>query len=531
MMANFKKYITFLIRRDRITSLIWLAAVAAFALLLAAIYPTLFPDEISMHGMLATLNTPSMIAMMGPVYGLEAITPAIILAQNCLIWFAIAVIVMNIFFVNRYTRADEELGRQEMLISLPIGRLTNSMSVICTSFILNIAVSVLIAVFTGVANIEGVNMVGALTYGLSIGMQGFLFAMLTLFVAQLFSTTRTTMGVAFAFMGIFYMLRAYGDMNENLISYISPMGLGLKVEAFYSNNFIPIAILFAEAIGVAVIALWINLRRDSGSGVFPARKGKAHASNFLQTPVGFAWRLLRGGFFAWAVGIFALGASYGSVVGELDNFVEGNDGIKQMLQGIGGSATLIDAYIALLGCMMALLISIPLINGINRLHTEEKCGRLEPIITFSISRKTIFGSFILVAVFEAVALTFFGAFGLYAAASPSRLVSLGLLMKASFVYLPALFVMFSFSVFLIGLLPKLKFLAWVLFGYSFLMFYFGRLFADKIPEIASKLSPFGNIPQLPIQEFSTMPLVVLCIVAIGFFVIGIIGFGKRDVKS
>jgi len=531
MTANLIKYVLFIIKRDRITSLIWLVALSAFALLLAGIYPGLFPDEISMQGMLATINTPAMIAMMGPVYGLDDITPAIMMSQNCLVWFAIAVIIMNIFFINRYTRTDEELGRLEMIISLPVGRLTDSISMIFLSFVLNIAIALLIVAFTLMVNIEGSSAIGALTYGLSIGIQGFVFAMLTLLMAQLFSTARASMGAAFALMGIAYMLRAYGDMNENLMSYISPMGLGLKVEAFYSNNFMPVLLLFAQAVVIAAIALWVNVRRDMGAGVFPARKGTAHASKFLQTPLGFAWRLSRGGFFAWIIGIFALGASYGAVVGELDNFVENNEGIKQILEGNGGASTLVDAYIAMLACMTALLVSIPLINCINRLRTEEKRGRLEAITATSVSRKSIFGSFILIAVLESIVLTFFGAFGLYAAASSTGLVAFGTLMSATFAYLPALFVMLALAVFLVGLFPKLTSLLWILFGYSFIMFYFGRLFADKIPEIVMKLSPFNTIPQLPVEEFSAIPPVVLCFIAIILIVTGITGFEKRDIKN
>jgi ABC-2 type transport system permease protein len=529
MTANFLKYTRFVIRRDRFNSSLWLGALAAFALLLAAMYPGMFPDMEAMQGMLATINTPPMIAMMGPVYGVESITPAIMLSQNCLIWIAIAVIIMNIFFVNRYTRVDEELGRLEMLISLPVGRLTDSFVMIFLSFVLNIAVALLIALFTLATGIEGGSTAGALAYGLSIGMQGFLFAMLTLLSAQLFSTARASMSVAFALMGVFYMLRAYGDMNDNIFSYISPMGLGLKVEAFYSNNFLPIVILFIEALVIAAIALWVNARRDTGMGVFPARKGKAHASRALKTPLGFAWRLLRGGFIAWAIGIFAIGASYGSVVGELDNFVEGNEAIRQMLEGTGGAATLVDAFVAMLSCITALLICIPLISSISRLQTEEKRGRLEPIMATSVSRKTIFGCFILIAALEAIALTFLGVLGLYAAASSTGLIAFGTLTKAAFAYLPALFVMIGLATFFVGLLPKLKSLVWLLFGYSFIMFYFGRLF--KVPEIAIKLTPFGNIPQLPIEQFSVLPLVVLCVIAIGLTVGGVLGFERRDIKS
>jgi ABC-2 type transport system permease protein len=203
--------------------------------------------------------------------------------------------------------------------------------------------------------------------------------------------------------------------------------------------------------------------------------------------------------------------------------------IQQMLQGHGGASTLADAFIAMLNGILALLISVPLINCITRLRNEEKRGRLESIIATSVSRKSIFWSFILVAVLESVVLTFFGALGLYAAASPSGLVEFGTLMKAAFVYLPALFVMISFAVFLIGMFPKLISLAWIMFGYSFLVFYFGRMFS--LPEIALRVTPFGNIPQLPVQAFSFLPLVILCVIAVGFCALGIIGFEKRDIKN
>ena len=524
------KYLKFILKRDLVTSIVWIVALAAFALLLAAVYPGLFPTEMAMQGIIATTNTPAMIALMGPVYGLDAVTPAILMAQECLIWFAIAAIVMNIFFVNRYTRTDEELGRLELLISLPVNRLTNSISVIYLSFLLNVVVAVMIAAFTLIVpNLEGITISGAFMYGLSIGMQGFVFAMITLLSAQLFSTARGSMGAAFAMMGIAYILRAYGDMNGSILSDISPMGLGLKVEAFYADNFLPIAILFAEALGFAAIALWFNFHRDIGLGVFPARKGKGHASRFLQTPFGFAWRLSRNNFFAWAIGIFAIGATYGSVIGELDQFVEGNDMMKQMLEGSSGAATLIDAFVGLINGLVALIIAVPLIGAINRLRSEEKRGRLEPILATSVSRRKLFLNFILIAVAEAFALAFLSAFGLYAAASSSGLIDFDTLIKASFVYLPALFVMIALAVFLFGVFPKLKSLIWALFGYSFILFYFGRLF--DVPEIAIKLSPFGNISQLPVQELSVIPMVVLCIISVGLCVMGVLFFEKRGVKN
>jgi len=80
---------------------------------------------------------------------------------------------------------------------------------------------------------------------------------------------------------------------------------------------------------------------------------------------------------------------------------------------------------------------------------------------------------------------------------------------------------------MVGAFPKLKSLVWILFGYSFIMFYFGRLF--DIPETALKLSPFGNTPQLPVQEFSAAPLVVMCCISVALIVGGVVFFRKRDI--
>ena len=102
-------------------------------------------------------------------------------------------------------------------------------------------------------------------------------------------------------------------------------------------------------------------------------------------------------------------------------------------------------------------------------------------------------------------------------------------MKAAFTFLPALFLMIGLATFFVGLLPKLKSLVWLLFGYSFLMFYFGRLF--KVPEFALKLSPFNNIPQLPVEKFTVLPLVVLCVISVILITAGILGFEKRDIKN
>ncbi|MDR2749528.1 MAG: hypothetical protein LBC41_02605 [Clostridiales bacterium] len=526
MFANFPGFLRFLVRRERVTSVIWLAAMSISAVVIASLFPGILPTEEAMQGMALTLNSPAMVAMMGPVYGLDALNPAIVMAEECLIWFGIASIIMNVFFINRHTRVDEELGRDEMLAALPTGRMTGATAAITGALALNLAISLLTFLLLSIFGIEGVTLSGSFVYAFSIGMTGFVFAAATLLFAQLFSTARGVTGAAFAFMGLSYIIRAYGDMSNSSVSLISPMGLGLKVEAFYSDRVWPIIILFIEGLVISAIALAICSVRDVGAGIIPAGKGKSHASRFLKSPLGLAWRLTRGGTIGWAIGMVAIGLSYGSVIGELETFVQGNDTIRMMLEGRGGASSLAEGYLAMLAAIMSLIAAIPLVLTVNRLHGEEKRGRMEQISALSIPRDRLLVAFTILAVIQAFAMPVLYVLGLYAAVGNTGILPFGMIMQASLAYIPALLLMVGLAVVLSGYAPKFISLIWAVFAFSFFTFYFGRL--TELPEWVSHISPFDNIPQIPVEEFSAVPLVILCVIAAATFVAGFAGYKKRD---
>lgn len=523
---GFGRYLRFIAQRERTMSLVWIISIAGSALLFAGMYPSLFPDKESMLIMATTMNTPAMVALMGPVYGLDKVNTAIIMAQECLIWFALAVDIMNIFFVNRHTRMDEELGRHEMLRALPIGPLTGAAAVLFGALALNICISLIIALGLLALNIGGTTAAGAFVYALSIGTQGFLSAALTLLAAQVFSTSRGTTGGAFTLLGLFYIMRMSGDMSENALSVISPMGLGLRVSAFYENHFTPILVLLLEAAVAGAAALAICANRDLGEGVLPERKGRAHASRFLRGEFGLAWRLSRGTMFGWGIGMLVMGATYGSVLGQIDAFANGNEMFQRILS-ITGSYDITNNYIALILMIGALLAAVPVMLLANKIHAEERHGRLEQIFSKSVRREKLFLSYLTLAFLESVVSLVLTALGLFAAAQSTGTVELGALMANTLTYLPALWVMLGLCILLVGALPRLTWLAWAVYTYSFIMMYFGRLF--DLPEWAHKLSPFGNIPQVPVQAFSAPPLAVLTALAIVLAAVGIACFRQRDI--
>lgn len=524
MFAKLFRYFAFICRRERTASLIWIVSLVGLSLGFAALFPRLVPDQASLDQMGAAMANPAMVAMMGKVYGLENLTQASIMAQECLIWFVTAAAIMNILLVNRHTRADEEGGRLEMIRALPVGRLTGSLAVVKFAFLLNLVISLFTGALLLPIGLGGVTAAGAFTYGFAIGAVGLLFAALTLLAAQLFSTAQAVSGFGFGALLVFYLLRASGDVSGSILSSISPLGLGLKVEAFYANRVLPLVVLVGESIALTGIALAVNLVRDHGSGLIPARKGRTQASLFLKSPLGYAWRLTRGLVLGWGTGIFLLGASYGSVIAQLDDFTANNE-LMQKILAQSGSNVLLDNYVALIFLLMSMVTSVPVILAVLKVRGEEKHGRLEQVFARSVSRVKLYGAFLGLAAAVAVVLQFLLAAGLWATAGGE--LALGALLKAAYAYLPAIWLMAGIAVFLVGALPRLASLTWAVFAYSFFILYMGR--ALDLPDWTGKITPFGIVPQLPVQEFAFIPLLALTALAALLTAWGLRRYRDRDI--
>ena len=93
------------------------------------------------------------------------------------------------------------------------------------------------------------------------------------------------------FLMLLYLLRAAGDLKAEALSLISPLGLILRTEVYAGNNWRPIWIVLGISLLAAGLALYLAKIRDLGSGLLPARPGRARAGKLLSTPLGLAFRL------------------------------------------------------------------------------------------------------------------------------------------------------------------------------------------------------------------------------------------------
>ena len=300
--------IKLILRQERLKIFIWLFSLVAVTLAAAAAYPSFYTDEQSRLAYALTMKNPAMIAMLGPGYAVEEYTAlGPILSTDMLIFTVIAVAVMNILFVVRSTRADEEDGRLELVRSLPVGRLSYLSVSIITAVITNLLLALLIGFGLYALNIEGIDLAGSLLYGFNLGAVGLLFAVLTALFAQLAETSRGAMMLSFAALAAAYLIRAVGDVSNETLSFISPLGWAVRTDVFVGNQWWPVLLSSAAAVVLIAVSFYLNSVRDLDAGFIPAGKGREHASPFLQTLFGFTLRLQSVNIAAWG-SVFCLSA-------------------------------------------------------------------------------------------------------------------------------------------------------------------------------------------------------------------------------
>ncbi|QQK75335.1 ABC transporter permease [Salicibibacter cibarius] len=519
----------FMLRRDRLRMPLWLIGITFFTLIVPVAFTDLYPSQEERDGMAETMANPAMTAMVGPA-DLDNYTIGVMTAHQMLLLTAVVVGLMSILLVTRHTRADEEEGRLEMIRSLPVGRLSNlnaTLLALCATY-------VILALITGFGlyalGIENMGLEGSLLYGTTLGVTGIFFAGVTALFAQLSESSRGTIGVSIAVLLVAYLVRAVGDVGNETLSWFSPLNWVTRTEVYANNQWEPLALMLGVAIVLGMLANYLNAIRDLEAGFFSARPGKKNASAFLQSPLGLAVKLQRTGMIAWAVGLFVMGVAYGSVLGDLEAFFEGNEMMEQMLVA-GEGYTLTEQFIPTLMVVMALLATVPPVMAMLKLYGEEKKNRVEHLLGRAVSRTKLMGSYLIIAIVNGFVMLSLTAIGLWAAGDVvmEEGLDFGTIYGATLVYYPAVLVIIGLAAFFIGVLPKLSSIIWLYVLYSFIVLYFGELF--DLPDWVGQLSPYGYIPELPVDDMEWAPVSILAIVAVILMTAGFIGYRRRDMEG
>lgn len=529
LLTNTGVMVRFILRRDRVRLLLWLVLIVLFTLSMAAALPGLYPSELERQVLAATMDNPAMTAMVGKPYGIDSYTFGAMIAHQMLLLSAVVAAIMNILLAARHTRSDEENGRVELLRALPLGRLSGLHAAAATLAAVNAALAVATGLGLYVLGIESVDLQGSLLYGAALGASGFMFAALTMLFAQLSASSRGTVGLSFAALLAFYMLRAAGDIGDGAVSWLSPLGWTTRVKAYAGNDWRPIALLLIASAALIALAYWLNAARDLGSGLLAERPGRARASALLRGPLSLALRLQRAGLVAWGIGVVAIGGAYGSVFGDLDAYFSSSETIQLLLPAGSGSSSLIEPFIAMLMSVTAILCAIPALLVILKLAREESGGRVDQVLSRAVSRQRLLGSYAAIAWAAGPVMLLLSAAGM-GAASLAVLPDgpgIGVFIAAAMVYIPAVWALVGLAALLVGAAPRWSWLVWPYVVFSFIVIYTGDLL--RLPSWLQGLSPFAHTPQLPVEPMAWRPTVVVTVIAAALAVAGFAAYRRRDI--
>jgi ABC-2 type transport system permease protein len=507
------------LRRDRVTLPAWILGMAAFVAATTAMFEDSYArhPELLVPDTLIVVENPGMRVLglvTGPSVGGYAM-------HRDGLTLAVLAALMSTFAVVRHTRQSEELGREEMLGAGVVGRYASLGAAVVVALAANVVLAGLLGLGMIVA---GQPVSGSLVAGTSIALVGVVFTGVAAVTAQLASTARGATGLAGAALGMSFLLAALGNMLGTVDSaalrvtsawpaWLSPIGWGQQMRPFADDLWWPAGLsLLALGLLSWVAALLVG-RRDVGRGMWPERRGAAHARPSMLGPAGLVWRLQRGALLGWAIGMVGVGLVFGA----LSEQIGGLEGAAtEWYAAFGGDADLLGAYWASMMQVAGLAVAAYVVTLLLRLHHDEVQGTLEPVLGTAVSRlrwlsayavNALVGAASLVLLF-AVAMAMTGGLVLGDAAA-----LLGDLVGAALVQLPAIGVLGAAVLGLVALVPRWSVgLSWLLVVFAIFV---GPMFGPSLglPTWLLDLSPFTHVPNAPAAPVSLAP--VLGLVAVG----------------
>jgi ABC-2 type transport system permease protein len=518
--------IRFILRRDRFRLIVWIGAVVGLMVSFAATSVDLFPTPESLQARAAVMDSPIGVAFSGPRIGLDNYTYGAYLSNEYVGFLAVTLALMSVFLIVRNTRLEEQTGRSELVRANAVGRHAPATAALTVLVGAQLLIGILLALLLPGTGL-GLSVEGSWLFSAAVVSVGIGFAALTLLIAEISSHSRMAVGFAATAVGIAYMIRALGDIQDSALSMVSPIGWAQATSPFVDDVWWP------PLLGIAfmVVAVWgafiLATRRDFGEGIVASRAGPREASPSLGRPLGLAWRLQRGLLIGWGVGMFILAATYGGLVREVETFAGENPFIEEALAAIGGGS-LSESWASMLGFMMMALVASFAVQATLRLRAEETGQRADQVLATPVERWRWMGSHLLIAALGSalIALLVGFGFGLSAGSATSDWSWIGAMILATMSHLPSVVFVAGFAVALFGLLPRLTYLAWVLITIVWIG-WLGVIVG--LPEWISNLSPFGHEALVPADDLNVASFIVISAIAVGLVIAGFFGFQRRDI--
>lgn len=522
------------LKRDWVKIVIWMVALAGLFVAVAYKFNDLYgtPKQIAMIA--STLKSKAMVSLFGPLARTHDLTTAIIFASEMLIFWAIFMVLFNYSLAIGATRTPEEAGLTEMIRGgHPVGRQAPLMAAALELTLVDGLFTVVSGIGLQLSAMPGADTTGNWLLALSLGIVGWTFGMVALVFAQLFNDAHNALMGGYLLFGITYLMRMISDVTDPAWTWLSPLGWVEKTSIYVHNDWLPMGMYAVMGMISLAIAFGLNANRDIDAGIIAVRPGK-RGSKFLRGPVSLLVWNQKTTSFVWLIGLFILGASYGSVFDSIGKLVNTSPVIREVLgtTGIRHAEKLqVLSFIGILAMIFSLLAVIAGGMVVNKIEADNQKGYLGLVGAKPISRNknlatvTVFGT---ILAFLALASSIWGT-QVAANAVMRHPVAGHYYWQAGLAMLPPILLFIGILVILIGWAPKLRSAMWAFLGLVFVLSYFGKLL--KLPNWLLKISPFYWFKKVPTNAIDWQAWWLILAAAVVLLIAGFIGYNKRDLDN
>ena len=472
------------LRRDRVRLSVWIAVLTLMMVYAPNTIKLTYPEEPQRLARVNLMKTPAGIMLSGPSFGIRETDLGVMVANELGLTLMVAASILAITTVIRHTRAEEESGIAELVLSSVVGRYARTYAALILVGGIN---AVLAVTMTLAMAATGFRIVDAAAMCLGVTGVAMLFGAVAAVTAQLWRQARAASGAAMATLAVAALVRGVGDVIDHsgsTLSWCSPIAWAQQMRPFVDLRWWPFAMLVALTIALMALAAWLESRRQYDDGVIASTGEKPNARP-IKSVFALHLTLQRGQTIGWTVGLFLAGLTFGSMTKSLLDAAKSNELIARMIatQGNDGVYTTMTQFLA--GAATAYVVSAVL-----RVYNDEESGLGEAVLAGAVSRwRWLFTAVAAALVGSAVLMVFAGlGNGLGAGLTlgePGTIVKLTL---AGLAYVPAMAVLAGVAALAVAV--KHPWIGWLAVTFVVTSLYLGALLG--LPRWLIDLSPVGR---------------------------------------
>jgi ABC-2 type transport system permease protein len=479
--TGFGTLLALAVRRDRVRLTVWIWALTLMMVYAPNAIKLAYPDDAARMARVNLLKTPAGIMLGGPFFGGNEAELGAMLANELMFTLIVATSILSILTVVRHTRAEEESGAAELVMSSVVGRYARTFAALVLVGSVNAILAVTMTLALAATGFDLIDCAG-----MCLGITGaaMVFGAVAAVTVQLWRQARTATGAAMGVLAAAALVRGIGDIvthSGSALSWFSPIAWAQQMRAFVDLRWWPFALLVALTVALMGVSMVLERSREYDDGILPSRGDRVDAPP-IRGVFGLNLVLQRGQVVGWGVGLFLAGLAFGSMTKSLQDAARSNELLARMLatQGYNGIYTTLTQFLAAAATGFVVAVTL-------RLSHDEESGIAEQVLAGAVSRwrwllssvgATLVGSAVLMAVAG------FGN-GLGAAVTMGDAGLVPRLTLAGVAQVPAMAVMAAIGALAVAVRKPL--IGWLAVTFVVLSLYLGALL--RLPQWLINLSP------------------------------------------